>query len=118
MRTAMLSCALVGLAACAHTPTQSEPAKLNAPSQACVQLIQQFAERVTGQPVTLGHSIFAERDTLLLEPQAALQIDGRVRGRPEMLWLRKTDGQCVVQHPRTEAQQVLKDCSCKALDQQ
>lgn len=117
MRSAILTCALVGLAACAHTPTQSEPAKLNAPSQACVQSIQQFAERVTGQPVTLGHSIFAERDTLLLEPQAALQIDGRVRGRPEMLWLRKNAEQCVVQHPRTEAQQVLKNCACKALDQ-
>lgn len=118
MRTAMLSCTFVGLTACAHTPTQSEPAKLDTPSQACVQSIQQFAERVTGQPVTLGHSIFAERDTLLLEPQAALQIDGRVRGRPEMLWLRNVGEQCLVLHPRTEAQQVLKDCSCRALDQQ
>ena len=115
MRAALLACALPLIVACVHAPAQDGPARLAPPSQACVQSVQQFAERVTGQPVTLGEKIFADSDSLLLEPQAALALDGRVRGRPEILTLNIAGGQCQVQHPRTEAQQVLKDCSCAAL---
>lgn len=103
------------LSACTNHDARPEPALLMTPDAACVQQVQAFAERVTGAPVTLTDQIFQQQDTLLLEPQAALKLDGRVRGRPEMLVLRKLGNRCEVSHVRTGVTQQMADCSCQEL---
>lgn len=117
-------CLLAAVGTGCATPAGSGPmpARLIAPSEACLTQIASFASARTGRKVSLGAAAFAEADRLLLEPVALRGPDGRqldgLTLRPpviEAFRLQLAAGLCEVVHEASGTSQPLAGCDCRTL---
>lgn len=116
MRGLILLIGLLLLAGCAnHSTMPSVAARLQQPTAQCLAQLSQTASSQSGRPVHLTEQAFASSAELLLEPAAALALDGRVREFPERFHLQRRGEQCELLHARTGQQAPLSACTCTAL---
>jgi hypothetical protein len=99
-----------------------QPARwASVPSQACVQQLQAFAEKQTGNKVLGAATAFSQGDQWVLDPAvptdaAGRPLDGRQRPvAPEVFKLTLQGNSCQVMHEATRAMLTLQGCPCVAL---
>lgn len=108
------------LPGCQTFGASPQPARLLAPSQACLDELRQFAEEATGRQVTITTASFAQSDELLLERAMhrgadGRPLDGRSMDRPELLRLLRRNDACIVIHPKSEIKRALNRCQCEEI---
>lgn len=99
-----------------------QPARwASAPSDACVQQLQAFAEKQTGKKVLNVATAFSQSDQWVLDPAvptdaAGRPLDGRQRpAAPEVFKLTLQGTSCQVMHEASRATLTLQGCPCVAM---
>lgn len=110
--TKPLAClAAAALLAGCQSVSLEEPARLDAPSSACLMQLTAFASNTMGRPVTLNQQVLADSDTMRFELAAA----GNTPARTEVFKLKREPGICRVMHQNTGRRAELPACSCRGI---
>lgn len=116
-RSICVMVAVMSVAACANSANTASadlsPARLVGSGLSCTAEISELIGQQTGRSVKLTKQAFADTDTLLLEPAAALALDGRVRELPERFQLRLQGQRCWLLRTQTGERRVLSSCQCE-----
>jgi hypothetical protein len=98
------------LAGC-QSVSLEEPARLDAPSGACLTQLTAFASDTMRRPVTLNQQVLADSDTMRFE----LPASGNMPARTEVFKLKREPGICRVVHQNTGRRAELPGCSCRGI---
>ncbi|MGL4575321.1 MAG: hypothetical protein ACRCV9_11085, partial [Burkholderiaceae bacterium] len=110
--TQLIACmaAALLLAGC-QSVSLEEPARLDAPSGACLTQLTTFASNAMSRPVTLNQQVLSDSDTMRFE----LPATGSTAARTEVFKLKREPGICRVVHQNTGRQTELPGCSCRGI---